>query len=322
MPPLPPQRDAGGEVLYDVADGVATLTINRPERRNSMTQAVVQGLRALVARAGADDSVRVLVLSGQGDRAFCSGVDLSGGDEGGFLGDHAGRGELPGLFNDLWGLGKPTIARVRGFALAGGFGLALACDLVVAADDAVFGAPEVNVGLWPYVITVPLVRSMPPKLALELMMTGRRVGAEEARSIGFVNRVTSAGGLDAAVADLVRQLGAASPLVMKMGRDSFYSVWDLPAEAALRYLHAQQPARAPRHAAGADGRFKQREALFVHDAANLALAVKPSHPFPDPPSWQCAAVSGSAWPCRRRRRRPAHAPPPATPRRASPADAA
>jgi len=239
MPPLPPQRDAGGEVLYDVADGVATLTINRPERRNSMTQAVVQGLRALVARAGADDSVRVLVLSGQGDRAFCSGVDLSGGDEGGFLGDHAGRGELPGLFNDLWGLGKPTIARVRGFALAGGFGLALACDLVVAADDAVFGAPEVNVGLWPYVITVPLVRSMPPKLALELMMTGRRVGAEEARSIGFVNRVTSAGGLDAAVADLVRQLGAASPLVMKMGRDSFYSVWDLPAEAALRYLHAQ-----------------------------------------------------------------------------------
>lgn len=230
---------ADEEVLYSVSDGVATLTINRPDKRNSMTQDVVRGLRARVADARADTDVRVLVLTGAGDKAFCSGVDLGGGAQGGFLGDHAGRGELPGLFSDLFALGKPTVARVRGYALAGGFGLALACDLVVAAADAQFGAPEVNVGLWPFVITVPLVRSMPPKKALELMMTGRRVGAEEAAAVGFVNRVVPVEELDAAVADLARQLAAPSPIVMKMGRDSFYSVWDLPAEAALRHLHAQ-----------------------------------------------------------------------------------
>jgi enoyl-CoA hydratase/carnithine racemase len=227
------------EVLYSIEDGVATLTINRPAKRNSMTQAVVTGLRRRVAEAKADPNVRVLVLTGAGEKAFCSGVDLSGGADGGFLGDHAGRGELPGLFTDLFHLGKPTVARVRGFALAGGFGLALACDMVVAAADAQFGAPEANVGLWPFVITVPLARSMPPKKALELMMTGRRVDAEEAAGIGFVNRVVPVAALDGAVAELAGQLASASPIVMKMGRDSFYSVWDLPAEAALAHLHAQ-----------------------------------------------------------------------------------
>ena len=227
------------EVLYSVDDGVATLRINRPEKRNSMTQDVVKALRAGVARAKSDADVRVLVLTGAGDKAFCSGVDLSGGADGGFLGDHAGRGELPGLFSDLYALGKPTVARVRGFALAGGFGLALACDMVVAAADAQFGAPEVNVGLWPFVITVPLVRSMPPKKALELMMTGRRVDATEALTIGFVNRVVAVDELDSAVSELARRLASASPIVMKMGRDSFYSVWDLPADAALAHLHAQ-----------------------------------------------------------------------------------
>lgn len=227
------------EVLYQSRGGTATLTINRPERRNSMTQAVVEELRAALARARDDAGVRVVVLTGAGEKAFCSGVDLSGGADGGFLGDHAGRGELPALFTDLWSLGKPTIARVRGFALAGGFGLALACDFVIASDDSQFGAPEVNVGLWPYVITVPLVRSMPPKRALELMMTGRRVDAAEALSIGFLNRVVPAEDLDWAVSELAARLAAASPIVMKMGRDSFYSVMDLPADAALRHLHAQ-----------------------------------------------------------------------------------
>ena len=137
----------------------------------------------------------------------------------------------------MWELGKPTIARVRGYALAGGFGLALACDLVVAADDAQFGTPEIDVGLWPYMITVPLMRSMPPKKALELMMTGRRVDADEAERIGFVNRVVPVDELDAAVAELAATLAAKSPAIMKLGRDSFYAVWDQAAEDALRLLH-------------------------------------------------------------------------------------
>jgi enoyl-CoA hydratase/carnithine racemase len=228
------------EVLYEVDGGVARLTINRPERRNAMSAAVMAGLRDAVGRAKADPEVRVVVLTGAGDKAFCAGADLGSMASGAaFLDLHEGRAALAELFEGLWSLGKPTIARVRGFALAGGFGLALACDLVIAADDAQFGTPEVNVGLWPYMITVPLVRSMPPKKALELMMTGRRVDASEALALGFVNRVVPVDELDPAVDELAAELAAKSPAITKLGRDSFYAVWDQSAEAALQYLHSQ-----------------------------------------------------------------------------------
>ena len=162
--------------------------------------------------------MRVVVLTGAGDKAFCAGADLSGMAEGaGFAALHDARGELARLFREMWDLGKPIVARVRGYALAGGFGLALACDLVIAADDAQFGTPEINVGLWPHMITVPLTRSMPPKKALELMMTGRRVSAEEADRIGFVTRVVPVDELDEAVDELTATLAAKSPVVDEAG---------------------------------------------------------------------------------------------------------
>jgi enoyl-CoA hydratase len=229
------------EVLYDAAGGVARVTINRPERRNAMSYDVMTGLREAMARAKADDAVRVVVLTGAGDKAFCAGADLGGGG----IGDttsaaesHEGRGLLAALFRDLWTLGKPVIARVRGYALAGGFGLACACDFIVASDDAVFGTPEINVGLWQYMITVPLQRSMPPKKALELMATGRRVDATEAERIGFVTRVVPVGQLDAAVDELASSLASKSPVIMRWGRDSFYRVLEMDADAALAYLQS------------------------------------------------------------------------------------
>ena len=226
------------DVRYEVDGHIARLTIDREARRNALSWTVMTELRAALAEAKRDPQVRVVVLTGAGDKAFCAGADLTGMAEGaGFAQLHDDRGELARLFRDMWELGKPTIARVRGFALAGGFGLALACDLVVAADDAQFGTPEINVGLWPYMITVPLCRSMPPKKVLELMMTGRRVGAEEAERIGFVNRVVPAGELDAAVDELAATLASKSPAIMKLGRDSFHAVWDQAAEDALRLLH-------------------------------------------------------------------------------------
>jgi len=225
-------------LLYDVDGGIATVTINRPERRNALSWTVMSELRDAFETAKADANVRAVVLTGAGDKAFCAGADLTGMREGaGWAELHDGRGELARLFRSMWELGKPIIARVRGYALAGGFGLCLACDLVVAADDAQFGTPEIDVGLWPYMITVPLTRSMPPKVALELMMTGRRVKADEALRIGFVNRVVPVGELDAAVAELAGVLAAKSPAIMKLGRDSFYGVWDESAEDALRLLH-------------------------------------------------------------------------------------
>jgi enoyl-CoA hydratase/carnithine racemase len=226
------------EILYEVRDHVARITINRPERRNAMSWGVISGIRQRVEEAKVDSDVRVVVLTGAGDKAFCAGADLTGMAAGsGYLALHEGRGELARLFQDMWALGKPTIARVRGFALAGGFGLALACDLVVASDDAQFGTPEVDVGLWPFMITVPLVRSMAPKKVLELMLTGRRVKADEAERLGFVNRVVPADELDVAVDALAATLAAKPPSVVKLGRDSFYAVWDLAAADALRHLH-------------------------------------------------------------------------------------
>jgi enoyl-CoA hydratase/carnithine racemase len=199
---------------------------------------VIHELRRYVADAHDDAEVRVVVLTGAGDKAFCAGADLTGmRADAGFAEVHHARGELAFLFRDIYALGKPTIARVRGYALAGGFGLALACDLVVASDDARFGTPEINVGLWPYMITVPLLRSMPPKRVLELMMTGRRVDAAEAERIGFVTRVVPVDGLDAAVDELAATLAAKSPAIMRLGRDSFYAVCDLAADDALRLLH-------------------------------------------------------------------------------------
>jgi len=230
--------EAEDEVLCEVADGVATLTINRPDRRNAMSWSVLRSLRGHLADIRDDPAARVVVLTGAGDRAFCAGADLGGMAEGaGYLDLHDARGELAGFFRDLWELGKPTIARVRGYALAGGMGLALSCDLVIAADDAQFGTPEIDVGLWPYMITIPLVRSMPPKKALELMMTGRRVTAAEAATIGFVTQVVPVAELDDAVAALAENLASKPPGVLRLGRDSFYATWDLAAADALRLLH-------------------------------------------------------------------------------------
>ncbi|CAN5650343.1 MAG: enoyl-CoA hydratase/isomerase family protein [Iamia sp.] len=227
------------DIRAEVGDGIARLTIDRPAARNALSWEAIGALRSLVAQARTDPAVRVVVLTGAGDRAFCSGADLGGmatADEDPAAA-HAARGELAALFTDLWELGKPTIARVRGYALAGGFGLALACDLVVAADDATFGTPEVDVGLWPHMITVPLVRSMPPKRALELMMTGRRVDAAEADRIGFVTQVVPVDDLDAAVDELASALAAKSPTALRLGRDAFYATWDMAAADALAALH-------------------------------------------------------------------------------------
>jgi enoyl-CoA hydratase len=227
------------QVRYDVEGPVARVTIDRPERRNAMSFQVMQELGEAFAAAKSDDAVRVVVLTGAGEQAFCAGADLSGiGSQVGPAGMHEARGQVADLFRALWGLGKPTIARVRGYCLAGGFGLALACDFVIASDDSTFGTPEIDIGLWPYMISVPLLRSMPPKVALELMVTGRRVKADEAAHIGFINRVVPAGELDTAVDELAATVAAKSPVVVRWGRDSFYRVLDMGADEALDYLHA------------------------------------------------------------------------------------
>jgi enoyl-CoA hydratase/carnithine racemase len=227
------------QVRYEVEGPVARVTIDRPERHNAMSFQVMEELRESLDLAKADDNVRVVVLTGAGERAFCAGADLSGiGSNAGPARMHEARGRPAAIFKALWQLGKPTIARVRGYCLAGGFGLALSCDFVVATDDSTFGAPEIDIGLWPYQITVPMIRSMPPKVALDLALTGRKVKGPEGERMGFVSRLVSPDELDATVDELAATLAAKSAVVTRWGRNAFYRVVDMAGEEALDYLHA------------------------------------------------------------------------------------
>ena len=136
-------------------------------------------------------------------------------------------------------LGKPVIGCVNGHALAGGLGLALSCDLLVAADPATFGTPEINVGLWPMMVMAIVGRNLTRKRAAELYMTGERIDAATALSWGLVNRVVPLAEVRRTAWELARGLTEKSPLIMRLGRDAMHAIEDLDFESALAYLHAQ-----------------------------------------------------------------------------------
>jgi len=226
-------------VIVDRRGSALWLTINRPDHHNALSNDVLAALRAGVRAAKSDPAVRLAVITGAGDRAFCAGGDLSQMSTASRdLEAHEGRGLLAGLFKDLWTLGKPTVARVHGFALAGGCGLAAACDFVVASDSSTFGIPEVKVGLWPYMITVPLLHCMPPRTLIRLMLTGRRFSATEAADLGIVSHVVPHDELDIAVGALVDALVKTSPESVALGRTTFYTLVDAELDLRLQTLQS------------------------------------------------------------------------------------
>ncbi len=224
------------DVSYEASDGVARITIDREERRNAINPAVVAGISGGLKQAEDDETVKVVVLTGAGERAFCAGGDLGGMAEASRVAQHFIRGEVGDLFSQMRASRLPIIARVNGHALAGGFGLMLACDLVIAANDAEMGTPEVNIGLWPFMISAVIQRDLPRKVALELMMTGRRMGADEAARWGFVNRVVPRAELDGAIDETTAVLASKSPLILSLGKRSFYAAEDMDMDDALGYL--------------------------------------------------------------------------------------
>jgi enoyl-CoA hydratase/carnithine racemase len=224
-------------VLYEAAGGVARITIDRPDRRNAINPEVVRGIAEALDRAERDDDVRAVVLTGTGDKAFCAGGDLGGMSQAdGKVGEHFLRAEVGDLFTTMRESPLPIVARVNGHALAGGFGLMLACDLVVAADDAQIGTPEVNIGLWPFMISAIIQRDVPRKVALDMMLTGRRMPVAEGERWGFVNKVVPRGELDTAVTELASKLASKSPLIVGLGKRSFYRAEDMDTAGALNYL--------------------------------------------------------------------------------------
>ena len=219
-----------------MGEGRATITLSDPAHRNPLSVETMEALLSATRRAVDDPAVRVLVYTGAGDQAFSAGGDLSGS----FVDDPVGLHRARSVFADLFRLmlrgGKPTVARVNGHALAGGFGLAVACDVTICVDDAKLGAPEIGVGLWPMMISALLIRVMPRKSALELMLTGRLIDAQEAQRLGAVSRIVLRAELDQVVDEIVEALLANSAATLMIGRDSYSGMADLDFDAALDRL--------------------------------------------------------------------------------------
>lgn len=223
------------DVLFELSDGIARITIDRAERRNSLSPDVVRDLTSSLERAETDKA-RVVVLTGAGDKAFCAGGDLGGMTDEGRVAQHFTRAEVGDLFRAMRSSSMPIVARVNGHALAGGFGLMLACDHVIAVEGAEIGMPEVNIGLWPFMISAIIQRDLPRKVALDLMLTGRRVPVVEGERWGCVNRIVAPADLDDAVAEFSAAVASKSSLIVALGKRSFYRAEDMPTDEALDYL--------------------------------------------------------------------------------------
>ncbi len=228
------------QVLLQAEGRTATITLNRPDQRNPLSGTMLRDLAAAFRWARDEPEVRVVVLTGAGDRAFCAGADLASFDsEMTDLERHRSRDLFVDLFMVMTGLGKPIVGRINGHALAGGLGLACSCDILVSTDTATFGTPEINVGIWPMMIQAILARNIPRKVLLEMEMLGDRWTATQMQAIGVVNRVVPHDQLDSAVNEITEQLARKSPAAMRLGRDSFYRQQDMEFRAALDYLQSQ-----------------------------------------------------------------------------------
>ena len=226
------------ELLYRIKGETAWLTINRESRRNAISREMIAEIMNRIDEAEADPAVRALCFTGAGEKAFCSGADLASALSAG--GDiAAGAHHYAQLLKRMARTGKPLVARVNGPCLAGGMGLMLSCDIVIARDDATFGAPEVNVGIFPMMVGALLYRHVGRKKAMEMVLTGRRVTAFEAERIGLITRAVPPEKLDEAVEECLGGLAEKSPLGIAMGKRAFYKMADLPFEEALDYLSEQ-----------------------------------------------------------------------------------
>jgi len=229
------------QVLVSVEGRVATVTLNHPDQRNPLGATMLRDLTSAFGWCQSEAEVRAVVLTGAGDRAFCAGADLGsfGGESVSDLELFRSRDLFVNLFLLMADLGKPIVGRINGHALAGGFGLACSCDMLVSVDTATFGTTEINVGIWPMMIQAILSRSIPRKVLLEMEMLGDRWTATQLQSIGVINRVVPREQLDSTVAEIAGALAKKSPAAMRLGRDSFYRQQDLDFRAALHYLHGQ-----------------------------------------------------------------------------------
>jgi len=227
------------KIRYEVApNGVATVTLDDPDTRNALGAQTLSELIEAFEQARDDYAARCVVLTSSHEKVFSAGGDLDG-----FAADvplvhkHFDTERFPRLFRLIGELGKPTICAANGHVLAGSLGIALACDLIVAKDTAGFGTPEIDVGVFPFMIMALIYRNVGRKKTNEMLLLGERMTAAEALGAGIVNRVVSAAEFDGAVGDWAEKLAGKSPVMMRLGKDAMFRSQDMPFLDALEYLH-------------------------------------------------------------------------------------
>lgn len=224
------------ELLYEAADQVATLTINRPDRRNALSPVAIVGLLSFLDRAEAESGVRAVCLTGAGDRVFCAGADLGSAMKADRSEGLPGAREFAELLKRLVRFPKPVVAKVNGHCLGGGLGIMLACDIVIASEDVSFFAPETGVGIFPMMVGALLYRNVGRKKAMDMVLTGRKVSAKEAEQIGLITKVVPRAELDDAVQEKLGQLVTKSPVGIGMGKLAFHRMDDMPFVEAVDFL--------------------------------------------------------------------------------------
>jgi enoyl-CoA hydratase/carnithine racemase len=223
------------DIVCTTTEGITTISINRPERRNSMRRQTMQELALALREADGDPTCRVVIVTGSGDRAFCAGAEVDD-----FRGkDITGTRQVYDAFLDLSrtirSLGKPTIAAVNGYALGGGCALSMLLDLTIAVESARFGLPEVKLGIFPMTVMPILFRTVGRKKALEMIYTGELLGAAEAERIGLVNAVTSPEEFQSTVQEWADRLRALSPSTFQLGHAATTAMADMTYDQALEY---------------------------------------------------------------------------------------
>jgi enoyl-CoA hydratase len=224
-------------LLVSRADGVARIVLNRPDVRNALSRTLIEELGAALAACEADHQARVIVLSGAGDKAFCAGADLRGvGDRGTTLQARESFTGLSRILESIPVMRTPVVAQVHGYALAGGCGLAVGCDLVIASEDATFSLPEIKIGLLPLIVSAPILRAAGRKRGLMMILSGEPVTAREAFEMGLVSRVVPRERLETETTALATKLASFSPTAIGLMKEAAATTQDMEYGKSLRYL--------------------------------------------------------------------------------------
>ena len=224
------------DLLYEQKDRVAWLTINREPRRNAISQEIITAFMEHLRSADADDGIRAVLVTAAGEKVFCSGADLAITLAGNAEDRLAGPRHYARLLKEMAAFGKPLVARVNGACLAGGIGLMLSCDIVIARNDTYFCTPEVNVGIFPMMVGALLFKNVTYKKTMDMVLTGRKIDAAEAEQMGLISRSVDPAHLDEAVQHTLRLLSSKSPIGTRIGKEAFHMACQMPFDEAVDYL--------------------------------------------------------------------------------------